>query len=169
MLDYNVLNEEQAENARFSLLPDGEYAARINSAISKQSQSGNPMIELVVDVITEDGRVEPIKDWLVFSDKTMWKVILFVKSCGLENEFVNKSLNDKLLLGQQVKVIVKTEEGKEIPFDKLNGKPAGTKYPNKNRIDGYVSRKTAKSIKELMAGKTVKNESNDIIDDDVPF
>src|SRR5690348_4381414 len=106
MFNYNVMSEEDAEKLRFQLLPDGEYIARVYSCVAKQSKTGNFMLELEVHV---EG--QSLKDWLVFSDAAMWKVISFCKSAGLEQAFVDKALTEQLLVGKEVKVLIKTEEG----------------------------------------------------------
>jgi hypothetical protein len=47
--------------------------------------------------------------------------------------FCSAELKDK-----RVRVKVGTEDGNEIPVDKLNGKSFGSKYPSKNKIEDYL-------------------------------
>lgn len=138
MFNYDPISREQAEKERFSLLDDGDYSAVINSAMPKISSSNNQMIELELEVYDASGKPHPLKDYLVFSPKMMWKVINCADGCGLLKEYEDKKFHPSMLPGKNIRVRVKTQKGNEIPEEKLKGKPLGTKYPDKNVIEDYL-------------------------------
>jgi hypothetical protein len=43
-----------------------------------------------------------------------------------------------LMIGKRLRVKIGIEAGNEIPADKLNGKPVGSKYPDKNKVEDYI-------------------------------
>ncbi len=138
--DYNVLTEEQAQRARFGLLPDGEYNAFVTQAVGKPSGKGNAMVELTLQ-INHEGVSYDVKDFLLFTDNMIWKTKHFCESAGLVQEFIAKKFRPEMAPRKNVRVIIKTQAGKEIPLDKLNGKAPGTKYFDKNSVEDYLSTK----------------------------
>jgi hypothetical protein len=140
MFTYEVFTEEQAMAERFQLLPDGIYEAVTTASFDKKSSSGNPMMEVHLSVWDKEGRTYEIKDFLVFTKGMMWKVIHFAHSAGLLKEYEEGKLCSDVVISEIVKVKVSIEPGKEIPQDKLNGKPVGSKYFDKNRIEDYLPR-----------------------------
>lgn len=165
MFPYEVMSENDALKARYSLLEDGEYSAVVFDCIDKISQnSGNPMFEITLHVIDKQGNKNEIKDFCTFTHKMMWKVIRLCASAGVLASYENKTLTPTLLKGKQVKVLVKVRHGKEIPFDKLNGKPMGSLYPDQNVIEDYLMDTKPSSLQPL----TMKPESQ-FPDDDIPF
>lgn len=135
---YRPLNEEEALKARFNLLDDGEYDAIVKIATRKISNSGNVMGELVVSVFDTNGEAHSIVDYLVFTSKMLWKTLHFCKSAGQEDIYNSGEFTPELAEGQRVRVVVGKKQGNEIPPDKLNGKPLGTRYPEKNVVQDYV-------------------------------
>lgn len=144
MFSYTPMNKEQAEKERFELLDKGEYTAEFISAVSKISQgSKNPMIEAELNVFDESGRPYVIKDWLVFTPRMMWKVIRCMEAVDLEKEYNEQKLVPEMLVGRNCRVLVNRQEGNIIPDDKLQGKPTGSRYPEKNTIADYIKKDSA--------------------------
>ncbi len=161
MFAYQVMNEHEAMQERFHLLKEGEYDAIITSSSDSQSKSGNPMMDMTVTVFDEEGREHPIRDFLVFTNTMMWKVIHFAESAGISKEYESGVLCSEKAIDCRVRVKVTVEEGNEIPQDRLKGKALGSKYPDKNKIDDYVKRDDQKS--------DVKHNDDPFEDDDIPF
>lgn len=161
MFDYEVLSEAEAMQERFQLLPDGEYGAVIDDSIDRNSKSGNPMMEVTLSVYDRNGKSHTVKDYLVFTRGMLWKVIHCAESAGLIEEYKNKKFCSDVLRGCNVKVRISTEKGAEIPLEKLNGKPAGSRYSDKNKVEDYLNNNG--NVKQ----DVVKDES--FIDDDLPF
>lgn len=163
MFAYEVLTEEQAMQERFQLMKAGEYDAVIISSADKVSvNSGNPMMEMVVNVFDDEGKSHEIRDYLVFTKTMMWRVIHFADSAGLLKEYENKKLCSKVAAGKRIRVKIIIEEGSIIPEDKLKGKPLGSRYPDKNKIEDYIKKDDGQSSNDVS-----KNDPFD--DDDVVF
>ncbi len=166
MLNYEVLTEEEAMAERFQLLKNGEYDAIISTSEDKVSSSGNPMMAMVLTVFDEDGKTYDIRDFLVFTKSMMWKVVHCTQSGGCYNGYQDGKFCSEMAIGKRVKVKVSVEEGKEIAIDKLNGKPIGSKYPDKNKIDDYLKRDNSSASANVVP---IPKFKEDVLDDDVPF
>lgn len=156
MFHYQVMSKDQAMQERYNLLKEGVYEAVINTSVDKTSSTGNPMIDMTLNVYEDTGMIHNVRDFLVFTPKMMWKVIHCAESADVVKEYEAQQFCSDLLVGRKVKVKVVIEEGSPIPDDKLNGKPFGSKYPNKNKIDDYISSQSAQN-------------GNDFLDDDIAF
>lgn len=158
MFAYEPMTESQAMKERFQLLQDGTYDACIRKVSERQSSSGNWMFEVSLDIYHPEGGINSIRDYLVFTKGMMWKIIHCATSAGLLKEYEEGKLTSELLIDKNVKVVVKSQAGNLIPEDKLNGKPPGSKYPDKNVIEDYLK------------SETVTSSANDLFkDDDIPF
>ncbi len=150
---YQIYTEQEAMSVRFQLLKEGEYDAIIKSSEDKVSaNSGNPMMDMTITVFDEQGKAHDVRDFLVFTKAMMWKVVHFADSAGISKEYEEGKLCSDIVIDKHVRVKVAIEQGKEIPHDKLNGKPLGSKYPDKNKIEDYL-----------------KKDENVLADDDIPF
>lgn len=158
--DYEVLNEDQAMAQRFQLLPDGEYDAYVESFEPKISSSGNQYVNLLLNIFDNNGKPHPVFDIQMTLPSMVWKMRHFCYSAGLEESFEAKKYHPSMSVGKKVRVFLRTKKGDEIPFNKLNGKPVGSKYPDKNVIDDY-----------LVGNKIVPidTKKEDFFDDPVPF
>lgn len=145
MFDYEPMSEQEALKARFHLMRDGEYDAVIDKAEAKPSNAGNNMIKVELSVYDETGKPNPVTDYWVFTPNMMWKAIHGTDSAGLSKEYEEKKFNPDMLCGRNVRVIIGTQVGNKIPLDKLNGKPPGSRYPDKNVVEDYVKNDGKKS------------------------
>lgn len=147
MFQYEVMDEQEAMQERYQLVKDGEYDAIISaSQDTRSSNSGNPMMDMTVTVFDENGKPHDIRDFLVFTNNMMWKVRHMADSAGLLEEYEGQLLCSEVAIGKRVRVKVNTEEGGEIPQDKLKGKQPGAKYPDKNKIEDYVKKEDQKPL-----------------------
>ena len=159
MFNYEVLTEDEAMKERYQLLSDGDYQGVIKKATCKTSYSGNNMLELEVDIYDENGKVHPIKDFLVFTKSMLWKVIHCTQSSGTFEQYEQKKLTPELLENKNIIASIRIQKGSEIPIERLNGKPEGSKYPDKNVVLDYIKKE----------GFEVKQKEEDIFDDDLAF
>ena len=136
--DYQPLTEQEAMRERYKLMDDGFYNATINTVIEKMSSTNNPMAEVLMSVYDKNGEIHSLRDFLVYTTKMMWKTKHAADSAGLSKEYTEKQFRPKMLEGKNVKVSVQTQTGKEIPEEKLKGKPPGSVYPDRNVISDYV-------------------------------
>ena len=157
--NYNPVSEEEAQKLRYNLLPDGIYKGKVKEAERKKSYAGNPMGVFTLKFSDNEGNCRTIIDHIAFIPSMMWKARHFCESTDLINEFESKKFVPELALDKDVYARIKTEIGKEIPFDKLNGKPPGSRYPDKNVVEDYV--------KPVINDQEIKTE--DLFDDVVPF
>lgn len=162
MLQYDVMSEQEAMSERFQLIKEGIYEGVVTASQDTKSSSGNDMMDVTITVYDENGKPHDIRDFLVFTRTMMWKVIHFCDSAGLLKEYEEGKLCSQVAINKRVVVKVSIEEGKEIPSHKLNDRPEGSRYPNKNKIDGYIKKE---------AQTTVSNNEtkNNLMDDDLPF
>jgi len=138
MLRYEIMTEIEAMSERFQLLKEGIYDAVVTSSQDTQSKKGSPMMDITLTVYDEEGKTHEVRDFLVFTRQMMWKVIHFAESAGIIKEYKEGKLCSKIAIDKRVLVKISTEEGKEIPGEKLNGKPLGTRYFDKNKIEDYI-------------------------------
>ena len=136
---YDPMSKEQAESERFELLKDGYYSATVFDSVDKVSSTGNSMMEIFFKVYDEQGKPHNVRSFLVFTPKMMWKTIHFAEATSLLTEYSQGKFCSNLIKDKNVRVLIGTEKGKEIPVDKLNGKPYGSCYPDKNIIHDFTS------------------------------
>lgn len=156
--NYEILSEQEAMAERYQLLKEGEYEAVVTASEDKVSSKGSPMMDMTLTVYDDNGKTHEVRDFLVFTKPMMWKVVHFCNSAGIIKEYEAGNLCSETAINKRVKVKIAVEQGSEIPLDKLKGKPAGSRYYDKNKIDDYVK----KESKE-------KTQGADFIDDDLPF
>jgi hypothetical protein len=158
MFNYTPVTLEEAMQDRFQLLKEGIYDAVIESAQDRQSSTGNPMLDMTVTVYDENGKEHNVRDFLVFTKTMMWKVIHCAESAGILKLYEEGKFCSDSIQGCRVKVKIGIEEGSIIPEDKLKSSPVGSKYPDKNKIEDYLSLETL-----------TNSDKGELIDDDVPF
>lgn len=161
MFSYEVMSEKEAMQERFQLLNEGEYDAVVKISTDRTSSSGNPMMDIILEVFDKSGKGHDIRDFLVFTKPMMWKVVHFADSAGLMRPYEDGKLCSEVAVGNRVRVKVNIEEGSEIQNDKLKGKSVGSKYPDKNKIEDYVTREQQKASSKI--------ENDPFQDDDVAF
>ena len=161
---YEPMSEEAAINARFKLMDEGSYKGVIEHVESKQSQKGNPMLVVTLRVWNADGLPSELTDYIVSMPSMIWKLRHLCESAGLLKEFEEKKFQPDMLLGKNVMVMIKTQPGKEIPYDKLNGKEPGAKYPAKNVIDDYITLRenSSNGMKPLPEEKALFDNDTDL-------
>ena len=164
MLNYEVMSEEQAESERFQLLKEGEYDAVITSSVDKQSSTGNPMMDIMLTVYDAEGKTHTVRDFLVFTRSMMWKIIHCADSAGVLPEYHQGRFCSNTVINKNVRVKISIEEGRQIADDKLQGKPVGSKYPDKNKVAAYIKKAEQKPL-----GHTLPKDEQIDEDDDVPF
>lgn len=163
MFQYNVMSEHEAMAERFQLMKEGIYEGVVTSSKDTNSSTGNPMMDMIVTVYDENGKAHDIRDFLVFTNAMMWKVIHFANSANILKEYEEGKLCSQVAIDKRVMVKVVVEEGKEISQEKLKDRPAGSKYPDKNKIAEYIK----KDLPQEATSQPKINSS--FVDDDIPF
>lgn len=160
MFSYSVMSEQEAMAERFQLLKEGEYDAVISASVDTMSSTGNPMMDMIVTVYDDNGLSHDVRDFLVFTKKMMWKVIHFANSAGVGELYQEGKPCSQVVINKQVRIQVGIDQGKEIPEDRLRGKPLGSRFPDKNKIQDYLKKEHSMQL--------ASNESSQE-DEDIPF
>ena len=68
------------------ILPrEGAYAVRVLDCSEKMSKKGRPMLELRLGIPTDGGEYK-FRDWVHFTDKSMWKVGQLMRAFGMATD-----------------------------------------------------------------------------------
>jgi|SRR6185437_10856766 len=164
--NYDVMTEEDAMKARFNLLENGSYEARIDKVVQKTSSTGFPQMELFLIVFNKQEEGVEVRDYVTITKKMMWKFIHLCRSAGLEKEYLDKTFFPEMLNGRMINVKIATQVGGLIPEDKLNGKDPGSKYPDRNVVDDYLVDNTGF---ESINSAVHPIDDKPFFDDSVPF
>lgn len=95
MFKYPVLNDQQIKQqqeefiASLKPLDPGIYNFQVLEATEKTSKSGNPMLELVLNVWGHDGKVFRLYDWLVGIESMAFKTKHFWESVGEPEKYIS--------------------------------------------------------------------------------
>lgn len=135
---YKPLSEEGVMKARYNILADGEYDGVVISSNRTKSTSGNIMADMIIKIFDKDGTSHDIRDFLVFTDKMLWKIKHFCDSASLESIYQLGTFTPETANQQHVRVIVGIKCGDLIPAEKLGNRPVGSCYPDKNIIVDYI-------------------------------
>ena len=158
---YKKLTKEECEEQMKSkkiyfLVPKGIYDFEVVESRFKISNSGNPMISLILKITDNQGVERLIFDNLIAIDMWEWKTRHFCDSVGLEKEYDEDKFNDNVCLFQRGKLSLGIQKG--------NKKDDGTFYPDKNVVDDYLPR-TANQGSVAKAMASVVGD----LDDAIPF
>lgn len=158
---YNVYDNEQIDQMKYSLLQEGEYSFEVISAVADVSKSsGNPMLVIELRVFGgEAGADKVIKDYIVDVAAMAHKLRDFLFSLGLSDLYDTGEFDVNLLSNKRGKAIIAVEKGKI--------KPDGTKYWDRNVVKEYL----LQSIHKFAKPNDEKSLKEDIkeFDDDIPF
>lgn len=155
---FKKLTDEELEDTKEKLLSAGTYDFEVKRSTRKISQAGNDMAELNLTIWDNEGKVRNIMDWLVFAENkfNIRKIKHFCDSVGITASYEQGELPEdlELLAG---KVSIDIDEGQMIPDNKLNGKPKGSRYADRNVVVDYI-----KSDEEKKTNKTELPFDDDI-------
>lgn len=162
MYTFTPMTEEQINDS--SLIEEGVYDFEVVKSTRKMSNAQNPMAELQLNIWDKEGKQHLVYDYLVFSSVPLniKKVKHFCEAVGLADQYNVGQIPEELerYCG---KVHVIKQAGKEIPFDKLKGKPAGSCYPDKNAVEDYIK------SDQQPAKKEAPKDDTSFDDDSIPF
>lgn len=143
-----VSNKPQENMGGNFSVPPGEYNVEIIGAKEATSKGGNEMIVLDVQILPNGPKV---RDYLVFTAKSTWKIDNVRAACGeavIEGESVE--ITPETFLGKTARCVIGEEPGTNNPDLKFN------------KIDMWILPKNVKAKEPAKA--TSANE-----DDDIPF
>lgn len=151
-MSYSFDPKTEEELATSLLIEDGVYNFEVVKSTRKTSKSGNAMCELQLNVWDKDGKINPIFDYLVFSQipLNIKKVKHFCDAVGLQEEYKKGQIPEELerFCG---KLQLGTQE--ERP------NPNGGVWARKNTVVDYIA----------SDGQSSKKPEIDQFSDDIPF
>ena len=139
------------------LYPEGTYGFQIISADERVSKSGNDMIELKLQVYSNEGKFILVNDYLL--ESMMFKLLHACEACGLQSKYESGQLDAEDFIdktGYLKLTIQKDKTGQ---------------YPDRNSVKDYVvSVDEVGAVKEKMAAaKKIYEPASDDMADDLPF
>jgi hypothetical protein len=130
------------------LMADGIYSFRVKAVTTSQSKSGNNMLEVVLGVMDNDSNERNIRDYLVATDKMIFKTKHFCEAIGFEKEYASGKFDPMKCIDRSGKLVIATQKG--------GAKDDGSGYyPDKNIVRDYV--------------KSEPIAANDFLNDDIKF
>ena len=147
----NFKPKSDQELARDSLLEKGDYGFTVLEAEDKVSKNGNEMIEMKLEIFTDNGGSRVLFDWLM--EKVPYKLKHFCDAVGLSDKYNAGTLKAIDCEGKSgtCAIIIKED-------------PSG-QYQPKNSVRDYLVR----SREETPAVSKSTSNRNDLEDDDIPF
>lgn len=115
-MSFLKVNHEQASDLQFEMIAEGEYEAIISDVeLTESKSSGNPMLKLTVTVrndVKQPHKKQKLWDYLVASEKAMFKFHQVAKAVGLPNGKDFKSIEEfrNAILFKAVRINVVHEE-----------------------------------------------------------
>jgi hypothetical protein len=123
-IQYKSGEEKDVGSGGGGPLEPGEYELVVKNAIEGESKNGNPMITVDLEVI---GKGRNLKEFLVFTPTSIWKIDLFRKAMGeVVNPNEDVSVDAKDWIGKTTKVNLSIEPDRNDPTKKWN------------RIESYI-------------------------------
>lgn len=139
------------------LLKDGVYPFVVKEMSEQHSKNGNPMLKVRLEVVVNQNHKVSIFDYLVSTEKMMFKLKHFCEALGLIESYAKGSFSFSDCIGRSGKC--------KIAIDKGSAKPDGSGfYPDKNIVKDYVSH-DLKVVENVQAPKA----EPDFKDDDINF
>jgi hypothetical protein len=96
-MSFLKINHEEAGSGEYEVIAEGEYECVIADAEVTESKSGNPMLKLTVTIrndVKQLHRKQKLWDYLVATEKAMFKFHQVAKAVGLPNGKDFKSIED---------------------------------------------------------------------------
>lgn len=114
-MSFLKVNHEQAGSGEYELIAEGEYETVISDVEVTESKSGNPMLKLTITLrndVKQPHRKQKLWDYLVATEKAMFKFHQVAKAVGLPNGKDFKSIEEfrNAILYKAVRIVVKQEE-----------------------------------------------------------
>lgn len=138
-----------------NLAPEGEYDFEIVKSIKKLSKtSHNPMIELGIRVLDQNGKGYLVMDYLLTAEAHAHKLFTACMCMNLEKKYTSGELEDIDFEGKVGRVKI------GIQADKTG------EYKDRNFVKYYIEPSTKVSAS---ASVSIRSEEEVALDDDIPF
>lgn len=154
----------------FEPFPAGEYPFEVLEATEEISKSsGNPMVKLNIAIFNDEGRKRFVYDYLVGSERALFKVRGFAEAAGMLDSYERGEMMPEDMVGRTGKCRVVVDNNPEFGAkNKIAAyvKPADL-YPKHSdmRKQSMFQPKKAPAMAGSYAGPVRGND----LDDDIPF
>jgi hypothetical protein len=96
-MSFLKINHEEAGSGEYEIIAEGEYETVISDVEVTESKSGNPMLKLTITIrndVKQPHRKQKLWDYLVATEKAMFKFHQVAKAAGLPNGKDFKSIEE---------------------------------------------------------------------------
>lgn len=122
------------------LLTEGTYSFTVKSIEIKKSEAGNEMLKILLDVKAAANDIRVLTDYLVITEKMMFKLKHFCEAIGLQDAYDAGKFMINACVGRAGRCIIGVQKGKP--------KPDGSGYySDKNSVRDYVKQETLSTAK----------------------
>lgn len=111
-MEFKVLTDEELKAQRF-FLEEGMANFTVMNAENAVSKTGNEMIKLTLRVIDKEGKEGTIFDYLVSTEKAVFKIKQFCDAIEKPEIYKSGKMNDLECLDQSGKCILKIRKSNE--------------------------------------------------------
>lgn len=124
---FKSLNEEEIK--ALNIMQPGKYNFEVIKAKEKLSKSGNPRLELQLQVWDSHGKIHIVFDSFTDHPKMMYKIKHFCEATGLINKYSSNCLEEIDCEGKRgvADIIIQKGQPKDGGF-----------YPDRNAIRDYI-------------------------------
>lgn len=114
-MSFLKVNHEEAGSGQYELVAEGEYEVIIADVESTESKSGNPMLKMTLTIrndVAQPHKKQKLWDYLVATEKAMFKFHQVAKAVGLANgkDFASIEEYRNAILYKAVRINVVHEE-----------------------------------------------------------
>lgn len=132
VFEFSPKTDEEIEAIKNQgLLTEGIYPFTVKEVESQVSQSNNPMLKVRLGVLDAKGEERNIIDYLVATDKMMFKLKHFCEAIGIEDKYNSGKFTPKDCLNRSGKAKIGVQKGSMTP-------DGSGFYPDKNSIKDYL-------------------------------
>lgn len=149
-------NADAANDTSSGLFPAGIYDFQVVAAEEQTSRSGNEMVKLTLHVFNDAGAKRTLFDYLVATDRAVFKIKAFAQATGLADKFESGELDAVDMEGRSGRL-------------KLGVEAASGSYPEKNKVDAYLAAAPGAGKPYVRPTRSKPVMSNDDLSDQIPF
>ena len=153
------------EDVKTNAVEEGVYPFTVMNAELRESKAGNEMISL--DLAFDVGNDKPLTcfEYLVFTEKALWKVKEFCDACGLKEQFASGVIEPDDCIGAEGKAkLVKGEKYMEVDLFVSDG---WSESPTKKSLTPEQRQAGLAALKAKTETATATEQADE--SDSIPF
>lgn len=165
-------NWEEDEKS-FNRCNEGNVVFVVDSVIEKVSKAGNEMLEVKMTMFDAYGNKNPVNDYLLKTENTRWKTVLFMKSINMYDQLKEGKISIEGLIN---KIGVCVNEYEKTTKSNVDGHEINVEYcrvakylPYDADLISSIKNKSQLYKQNDLVGTYDKSKDNNGFDDDIPF